>query len=428
MRLRRLATPRAALVLILVALIAAVAGWLGTEVYAETQFQAARRALERYDLPAASEHLKACLRLRPGRFQFHFLAAQTARRLTDYAKAEEHLEECQRLAGPDSDVSLLEWTLLRAQRGAVLQVDQTLWALVKEGHPEKVLILEALGRGYIQVYRLLLADRCLKMLLDEAPEHAEAWLWRGGICELLGNPSEALAFYRRALKLRPDDEAFRLRLALALLRANLVPEAFPHLRRLYRRRPDDPDILVGLARYWMGSGKLARGKDFLARAVAVHPDNTQALAEQAKLALAENDPARAWRCVRRALAAEPADRALLYLDYQCRQRLGQKAAAARALARLRALEKDLARVEHIVRHDLPKKPRSPDLYCELGRIFSRHGRPERGLHWLRYALNIDPSHRPSHLALAACYQTMGKTDLAAVHRWRAEQPARKGTR
>jgi tetratricopeptide (TPR) repeat protein len=407
-RVWKLATPRTAVILVLVGLIGVVAGWLGTELYAESRFQAARRASERYDLAAARDDLATCLWLRPRRFQYHFLAAQTARRMGDFSEAEEHLEECQRLAGPEADVSLLEWSLLRAQRGAVLQVDQTLWLMVKDNHPDKVLILEAMARGYIQVYRLLLADRCLKMLLDEAPGHPDAWLWRGGICELLGNSGEALAFYRRALKLRPDDEAFRLRLATALLRANQVPEAFPHLRRLYREQPDNPEVLIGLARYWIGAGKAGRGRELLARALAVQPANAQALAEQTKLALAENDLVRAWHCVRKALDVDPADRTVLYQYYQCQERRGEKAAAEQTLARLRALEKDLARVEYLVRHELPKKPRDPDLYCEMGRIFSRHGRPDRGLRWFKYALAIDPGHRPSRAALATCSKAKGK--------------------
>jgi tetratricopeptide (TPR) repeat protein len=408
----------------LVALIGFLAVWLGTEIYVEVQFHKAEAALERYDFAAAREHLQTCVRLRPDRFRIRFLAAQTARRAGKYEEAQEHLERCEDLVDDPADYTLLESTLLRAQRGEVAQVESILWQLVEKDHPEKALILEALARGYIQVYCLPLADKCLKMLLEQEPEHAEAWVWRAAIYDMLDNRPEAEQYYNRALELRPDHDLCRLNLASFLQHANRVKEAFAHLQQLYERQPDNPEVLVGLARYYMGTAQHAQAAPLLARALAQQPNHVQGLTEQAKLYLLEKKPAEAEACLRKSLAADPSDRAANYLLYQCFEKAGKKAAARVQHAKFKQLDKDLGRTEAILRHDLAKDRRNPDLYCELGRIFSRHGRADRGLYWFQHALTLNPNHRATHRALAAYFERTGKKEYAAMHRARAKKPSK----
>jgi Tfp pilus assembly protein PilF len=392
--------PRRLILAALLALIAAVAAWLGVALYAENQFTAARRALERYDFAAANEHLQTCVRLRPNEFRYRLLAAQAARRAGSYREAEDHLDRCRVLAAEEGNVGLLEGMLLRAQQGKLAAVEKDLWILVEEDHPDKPLILEALGRGYLRSYRLPLADKCLKALLEAEPDHAEAWLWRAGILELVGNPDGALRLYRKALELRPENDAYRKRLALFLLYLNNAPEALPHLEQLHARQPDDPDVLVGLAQCRIAAGEAGAGRVLLRRALAVRPGHVQGLAEAAKLALLDGQPARARALARKALEAEPSDRAVNYLYYQCLLRCGKTEDARVQEAHFKILEKDLNRLEHILRNDLAENPQNPDNYCELGQIFSRHGRPDLGLYWYRHALALNPDHRPTHLALS----------------------------
>jgi tetratricopeptide (TPR) repeat protein len=400
----------------LVALIGFVGVWLGTEIYVEIEFQKAKGALERYDFAAAYRHLQTCVRLRPQRFQIRFLAARTARRAGKYEEAREHLERCEELVEDAADFTLLENTLLRAQRGEVALVERPLWQLVEQNHPEKVMILEAMARGYIQVYCLPLADKCLKMLLGAEPDHAEGWAWRGAIYDMLNNQSEAEQYYKRALELRPDHDLCRLHLASFLQHANRVQEAFVHLQKLYEREPGNPDVLVGLARYYTGTAQPERARPLLAQALSQQPNNVQGLAEQAKLYFLEKRYSAAQDCLRRALAVDPSERAVNYLLYQCFKKAGKKAAARAQHAKFKQLDKDLARTAEILRHDLAKDRRNPDLYYELGRIFSRHGRPDRGLFWFQHALTLNPKHRATHQALAAYFERAGKKEYAAVHR------------
>jgi Tfp pilus assembly protein PilF len=405
----------------LVGLIVAMSAWLIMEGLAEWHFQAARGAIERFDYAAARSHLKTCLWLRPESFSFRFLAAQTARRAGLYQEALDHLNRCRPSAGGQADVTSLERVLLRVQQGNVAEVDQVLWALVRQDHPEKLLILEALARGYLQAYCLPLANECLKLLLEEQPDHAEAWLWKAGIYELLGNPGETWDYYERALALQPDNDTFRLRLALFLLDRNNAPEALPHLQQLCERQPDNVDALVGLARALIETGKPRPGRELLARALDRQPGHPLGLAEKGKLDLAAGQFGSAEDSFRKALAADPSDRAIHYLLFQCLERAGKKEAARKEKARMDLLANDLQRLDVLLREDLPKNPRKASLYHELGAIFVRQGNAARGRHWFQHALTIDPNHLASHQELARCYQESGQADRAAFHRDKARQ-------
>jgi tetratricopeptide (TPR) repeat protein len=386
--------------LTLVIVIVGTAGWLGTEVVAEISFRRAQEALRSFDYAAASGHLQTCLALRPNRFQFHFAAAQTERRAGNYRQALHHLDRCQHLAGDETDISSLERTLLHAQQGAVTQVENPLWLLVEQNHPDKLLILEALAGGYLGVYSLPLADKALKMLVEEEPAHAESWFLRGGICELLGAAKEGLDFYRRALELRPDNDSYRLRLANCLLQTHRIEEALPHLEQLCRNQPDNPDVLTGLARALSHTERKDRRKELLARALAAQPHHPRALAETAKLDLDEGRFTEAQDGLQKAIQADPSDQVNQYLLFQCLERAGKKEAARQQQARWKALGKEMARLEDIVRNELPKNPRSADLYFELGAIFARQGKPERARSSYQHALTCNPNHRAALQGLA----------------------------
>jgi tetratricopeptide (TPR) repeat protein len=395
---------RARRVLLALTLLVVVIGvsvvWLGPEIVAEFRFRKAQEALRNFDFAEAREQLRACLALRPHCFQYHFAAAQTERRAGLFRQALDHLDRCQELAGPDADVSSLERTLLHAQQGEVAQVEHPLWLLVEQNHPEKCLILEALAQGYLRVYSLPLADKALKMLVEEQPAHAEAWFLRGGTCELLGASAEGLEFYRRAVELRPTNNSYRLRLANCLLQTNRNEEAVPHLEELCRRQPKNPDALAALARAWSHTGSRDRCPELLEKALAIQPRHPQALALAAKLELDSGQFDQAQKKLEKALEADPTDRVNQYLLLQCLRQAGHMDAANKQHARLKALEKDLNRLEAIVRQELPKNPRSADLYVELGDLFARYGKPDRAQPCYQQALTCDPVHTGARQALA----------------------------
>src|SRR5262249_51797624 len=154
------------------------------------------------------------------------------------ADAEQHLRTYQRLDGVPEALEL-EQTLLRVQGGDVVHSEGYLLSNVRQGHPDAVLILEALSKGYMQTYRLPQAASSLTLWRGGEPDNTRALLWRGEVAAGRRVPAEAMRAYRRVLELDPGRDDARLRLAELLVHAHQAAEAVEHMEQLYQRQPNN---------------------------------------------------------------------------------------------------------------------------------------------------------------------------------------------
>jgi tetratricopeptide (TPR) repeat protein len=77
---------------------------------------------------------------------------------------------------------------------------------------------------------------------------AERWFARGQRDLAHGDPARAVDEIQTALAFAPDDDAYRLKLALALTKAGKLDEARAHLTNLWEQRPGDATVNLQLAR------------------------------------------------------------------------------------------------------------------------------------------------------------------------------------
>jgi tetratricopeptide (TPR) repeat protein len=80
------------------------------------------------------------------------------------------------------------------------------------------------------------------------------------------------------------------------------------------------------------------------------------------------------------------------------------------------------RLWHLVNEEVLRRPDDVALRYDIGSILLDLGRPREALRWLLSALQIDPHLRPSHAALAACYDQLGDPARAQAHRRQADEP------
>jgi tetratricopeptide (TPR) repeat protein len=307
---------------------------------------------------------------------------------------------------------------MKLQRGD-LTVEESLWARIGEGDPEKRLILEILIQEYVSSYRLPRALIALNLYLQFQPSDVQALLGRGWVWEQLFDFAAAVADYRRAVELDFENDAARLRLAETLLVTGPASAALDHFERLRRHRPDQPAPLLGLARCWRQLGQLDKARRLLDGLLPrlpsddVHKD-AAALSERGSIALDQGEVGEAEGWLRRAVVLAPNDRQANYRLYQCLQQQGQIDEARRRRSVLERIDEDLKRIDRVLKEVL-RTPADPSLRYEAGVIFLRNGEPQKGLRWLSMALQQDPWHPPTHEALAAYYQRTGEPDLAARH-------------
>jgi tetratricopeptide (TPR) repeat protein len=413
--------PRLACGAVLALALLALAGlWAGGYFGAGRSYRLAEEAIERGDFPEALGHLNACLESWPDSAATHFLAARTARRAGLFEQARRHLARCQALQGSPSIEVRLEQDLLRAQQGEAAALEAHLKGLIDQGHPDRFLILEACVAGYLKNHQLKRALLCLDWWLERRPEEVRALRWRGWAWQRLRCYDDAARDYRRAVELAPGRAEARLDLARFLLERSRADEAAGHFQRVLDSQPDNAEARLGLARCRRRQGRLGEAGALLDAVLASRPDEPTALAERGLVALAAGEPEAAAPYLRRAAERLPDDRELVYNLGLCLGRLGDADGARAWRDRLEALDKDLRRIDWLMRR-LPTARVKAPLRYEGAVLLLRYGKREEALGWLLTALEDDPEYRPAHEALAAYYEAAGRTDLAARHRRLAGQ-------
>ncbi len=412
----RLRRPRIWVPLLLVAALALAGPYLWA-VYA---WHAAQRALSRHRPREAAPYLQRCLSFWPRSPQVHLLAARAARLTEEYDEAERHLIECQRLEGKESDASVLEWGMLRAENGDLDGVEEFLRTQAVRHPSQAGPALEALAAGYLRMYRFFDAMRSLEQCLERDPENLRALYLRGRAWERVHAYPKAAADYEQVVARDPENDDARLRLANCRLENGEAKESVSHLEHLRRRRPDNPDVLVRLAFAWNAVGKSRESLELIDEVLAQHPSLPAALSARGQLAFQAERPAEAERWLRKAIAARPFDRAAHYVLQQCLERQGKTAEAEVQRQELRRIEDNINRLIAIANRLMPKTPQDPALHHELGTILLRMGEEELGHRWFHSALKQDPRYQPAHLALAEYYEQKRNPQRAAFHRQQAQ--------
>ena len=141
--------------LLLAVVVLAVLGGGGAYAWGELLLRRSRAALDRQDAKQAEALLDRCYWPAARGAEWHLLAGRAARLRDDLDGAERHLTECQRLEGQPSAESTLEWALLQAQGREMDSVEEFLRKAIDANHPQSILILDAMGRGYLRSYRVL---------------------------------------------------------------------------------------------------------------------------------------------------------------------------------------------------------------------------------------------------------------------------------
>jgi predicted Zn-dependent protease len=391
-------------------------------LWAPNLYQEVESALQRYDFKAAQRHLTPHLEEQPDDPTAHFLAARAARYAGDFAQAAEHLRSARLLGYPEDSV-MLEHLLQRASQHHDRTALAELQTRASAGGPDTPAILEVLVQDYVETYRLREAVSALDHLLELRPGNVKALVGRGRVKERLFDFAAAVLDYREALRLEPDNDEARARLAAVLLINGRPEDAAAEFERLRLRQGDSPEVLVGLARCRRKQGKLQEALDLLDQLLKQTPDNATALAERGKVALELGRPEQAEPSLRRAVRLAPYDREAQHSLYQCLRLVGQPEETAAALARYQELDANLRRLDKVTSAVLAS-PGDLSLRCEAADLFFRLGEPGEGVRWLRGVLQIDPHHAAAHHALARHYRDTGHPDLAAEHERRAGPPGK----
>jgi tetratricopeptide (TPR) repeat protein len=414
------------LILLLLALIGI--GLSVPHLKAWYHYRAGKTALKHYHAGEALEHLNACLRTWPDSKDVQLLAARAARRADRLDEAVRHLEVCDKHWADAKEV-LLEWALQHAAAGDLASVEHYLQSRLQNSFwPDGPLICEALVVGYLRMYRFHTAALYLAQWLEHEPDNVQALFLRATVWRSRGKPPQAAEDYRRVLQLDPQRGEARWDLALCLMETYEWEEALSLLDQVLRQRPNDPDVYVRIAVCRHGLGQTQQAREVLDRVLHEHPAHGMALRERGWLALQDEQPTDAERWLRQAVTILPQDiHAHRYLaEALLPQRKTEEAKTEQSRAdQLQSWQK---RLQKISEQELANRPYDPSLFCEIGLLETRLGRPNRGYRWLLLALTQAPNAAPVHAALAEYYEQQGDSAQAASHRRLAQEASGSATK
>jgi tetratricopeptide (TPR) repeat protein len=285
-------------------------------------------------------------------------------------------------------------------------------SFVERDHPDKLLILEALAQGCRRTYQLPRALAHLDAWLGAQPDSVRALAWRGETLLLLGRARDALADYRKAIEVDPQEDEARLKVAELLLGSHQAEEASTHFTELLNRHPDQGEALLGLARCRAEQGDTAGAVKLLDRLLSLQPEHSGALAQRGKIALDAGSPQDAEKWLRKAAGLAPFERETLYTLSRCLTVNGHAREAEECRARIRRIDEDRKRLDEL-RAAILTAPHDASLRCEMGVILLRNGQDREGVRWLESALREQPGHGEARQALEDHYRRSAEAGSGA---------------
>ncbi len=286
------------------------------------------------------------------------------------------------------------------------------------------MLLQTLARHYMHHLNYQPAFACLSRWIEEVPDSAKAYHWRGWVQERMNNAKRAMHDYTRALELDPELYPVRLRVAEILLEDNDPLAALPHLERLMKAHPDRPHVQARLGQCRMFQARHKEARRLLESAVAQLPHDVPLLTTLAKLEIQENRPAEAEQWLNQVLEVDPTDTEARYSLISALRLQGRTKEAESALAAYEKYKDVVNRINKLLREvaEQPGTGTDPATPSEIGALLLSVSRDRLGLHWLHQALQRDPTHAPTHKALAEYYEKKGEREQAAAHRSRLARP------
>jgi arylsulfatase A-like enzyme/Flp pilus assembly protein TadD len=172
---------------------------------------------------------------------------------------------------PNVATSYVNLALMKAR---MMKIDETIQVLEQglEKIPESEILLSRLGHTFMVAGRLEKAFDTFNLILENNPRYFDALLGSAWMLELMGQKEDALAYYRKALEVEPENKFGRKRLAVNLATAGQLSQAIEIFKDLKMEYPDDYEIYQDLGIAYGHAGDITQSIENLEMAVSIRPN------------------------------------------------------------------------------------------------------------------------------------------------------------
>lgn len=176
---------------------------------------------------------------------------------------------------------------------------------VEAGHPHRERALKRIVSAYKDSGNYRSARRYLLLLVDEFGPDYRRWKDLGRFSEKLGHPRQAIAYYRRARRLKPDDADISSFLGIILRKSVLRKQAREVFREMISLKHGFYGGHIQLAEMDIEDGHFPEAEKHLRRLDARWPGNSRVQLNRAKVLLQSGEHEEALRIAREASKLTP---------------------------------------------------------------------------------------------------------------------------
>jgi len=209
---------------------------------------------------------------------------------------------------------------------------------------------------------------------------------------------EAMEFYRRALKIRPDFADARNNLGTMYETQGKIPEAINNYLQAQKLKPDSPQIYYNLAHAFQALGDTNRAVSYYRQAISLKSDYADAQNNLGMLLQSLGKLDESTDCLIKSIQANP--------NY---------AESYNNLGINMGMQSRYDQAVKYFQKALQVKPDFFEAHCNLGNAYRAQNRFDEAVTQFRLALKLKPDFPEAHGNLATTLQALGKNDEALKH-------------
>jgi choline-sulfatase len=237
----------------------------------------------------------------------------------------------------------------------------------------------------------------LQSVVDSDPTVTDAWFLLGTEYSRAGRPRESIAFFKRALALKPDYDLAIFNMAHAYMKMGQEDAALAGFEHYLTVDPKNAYVWYEVGEIFMARGDLETAGKKFATALAIDPKVASARNAIGVLAFQRGDLATAEREIRAALEAKPTVRLAHY-----------------NLALMAEARDDLATAEAEYKKELALHPYAFKAAFNLGRLYERTGNRPAQIAALEQSIAQADTFAEGRIFLAKAYLDAGTNFSKAV--------------
>jgi Flp pilus assembly protein TadD len=389
-------------------LLTLVGIWLAAPAILKWQV---RRAIIARDLDSAEILLDRMQRWFSIDGESEFLRARLNRKRGNWSEVRNSLLQARKLKYPVDLLEREQW-LTQAQSGQLRQVEARLPQLLTDPRDDGAEICEAFVNGYFLNHRMSEVVRLLDAWVADFPKDPEPLLIRGKIRIEQQFLKEAEADLQAASTLAPSSVAITLELANLLILERQVDSALEHFHKLVIAHPTEMRSRIGEAKCLRLLNRFPEARSAVQKVLELDPSNREGLVELGLVQLELEDYQDARATLQQALVINPRSLVVRQALARACRATGDMVHAREHAEYVAEAQAALAKADQLASR-VGQRPHDADICYEIGRIYLRYAVPERGVQWLRSALDCDPNHQAAKQALTEFLAKQPSDDSAS---------------